>query len=282
MSEQGDLFDEGGAESSFSESAAMALAGLYSDEGLDSSALSGEERRLYELSANAFSAIAHAVASELPIAGEIERFRGKILAAADAAGRQANAGAPASGAAAERAMRRAAEIAADDRVDPDARAVYEAAHKVHHEIARLRGFLRFGPAPDGVYCAACSPDHFVLPALAAYFKKRFGGAPWAIIDEKRRLRLSHAPGRAFALTRLDPRQNAPAPEAETEGARDGKWEDLWRRYHSAINNPSRANPGLQNSLIPRRYRKYLTEMQPSKAGERDQETDDSASHKSSD
>jgi len=268
--EQGDLFGnaEAGAgvcagagacaeawEKGLSAADALALAGLYSDEGVDLEALPPEAGRLFELSANAFSAIIHARASELPIAAQIARFGEKVLAAADAAGMSANAAAPAARGRAESAMRRAAELAAEDRGDRDACAVHEAAHKARHEICRLRGLLRFAPGEGGAYVALCSPDHFVLPALGGHFKKRFGGAPWAIIDEKRRLRLSHAPKRPLELFRI-----GEIPEAPGE-AQGGKWESLWRQYHKAVSNEDRRNPELQRQFLPQRYWKHLTEMQ---------------------
>jgi len=256
--EQGDLFGEGdGAENRerISDADMRALAGLYSDAGLDFLALPPESSRLFELSVNAFSAIIHAKMSELPISVSISRFEQKVLAAADAAGMSANAAAAAEQARAETAMRRAAELAAEDRCDPDACAVYEAAHKVRHEICRLRGILRFAPGEDGVYVALCSPDHFVLPALGEHFRKRFGGVPWAIIDEKRLFRLRHEPKKPFEFSRIS---EAPSPSKPPQS---GKWEDLWRQYHKTVSNENRYNPGLQKQFLPQRYWKHLTEMQ---------------------
>jgi len=146
--EQGDLFSESSADGerqkAFSDADMIALAGLYSDEGVDLCALPDESSRLYELSVNAFSAIVHARMSELPISAKIERFERKVLGAADSAGRLANAAAATARGRTEALMRRAAELAAEDRGDPDACAVYEAAHKVSHEICRIR-FLALCP-----------------------------------------------------------------------------------------------------------------------------------------
>jgi len=256
---QGDLFggsdDAEGQEKRFSKADIHALSGLYSDEGIDFSAMSPEASRLYELSVNAFSAVLHAKMSEMPISVAISRFEQKIFAAADAAGMSANAAAAAGRDRTEIVMRRAAELAAEDRGDPDACTVYEAAHKVRHEICRIRGLLRFGPDEDGVYTALCAPDHFILPALGEHFKKRFGGAPWAIIDEKRLLRLSYIPKKPFEFSRI-----GEIPEA-LKGLQNGKWENLWRQYHKTISNENRYNPDLQKQFLPQRYWKHLTEMQ---------------------
>jgi probable DNA metabolism protein len=159
-------------------------------------------------------------------------------------------------------------------------------YKVAHEIDRLMGFLRFspveqvagsparddvtepisfsprgeGPQGAGRYIARCAPDHFVLPALAFHFTKRFGETSWAIIDERRGL----------ALVREDagePRIIAPGGCRETRRGLHGQapaavdpWENLWRSYHRTINIESRKNPRLQRQFMPLRYRPYLTEF----------------------
>jgi len=249
--EQGELFGERPSNATFSDADVVALAGLYSDFGVDVSALPPDYLRLHRLCPNALDAVVHARVSGLAISGATDRFVRRILAAADAAGRSANAGVAAVRERTEAVMGRAAELAAEDSGDPDARAVHGAAGKVRHEISRLMGFLRFAPGADGVYEAVCSPDHFVLPALGEHFRKRFGGAPWGIVDVKRRIRLSHAPGRPFVLS---------AVREMPESAKDGKWESLWRGYHEAAGNADRSNPDLRDKFVPRRYRWHMTEM----------------------
>jgi probable DNA metabolism protein len=97
----------------------------------------------------------------------------------------------------------------------------------------------------------------VLPALAGHFELRFGGTPWVIIDEKRRLTLVYLPGERTRLV------DGTAPGALAgngeKAARDG-WEELWRTYHRSIDNEARKNPKLQRQFMPERYQKYLTEM----------------------
>jgi probable DNA metabolism protein len=192
--------------------------------------------------------------SELPIEVEIVRFGFKTLAAAKGAAnavRQAVGKAvPADWTAYEEA-RLGAERQAHDRGDAGVRAVLAAAYKVAHEIDRMRGFLRFSPNGDGVYMARCAPDHFVLPALAAHFTRRFGEQGWAIIDEKRKLCLSRRPG--------EPPQLFDLPSSLLPANND-PWIDLWRHYHRTINNESRKNPQLQRQFMPERYWKYLPEF----------------------
>jgi len=191
---------------------------------------------LFELSVDAYYAVIHATMSGLPIQREICRFIEKIRKAGDRAG---------------------AERAASDRGDGDVLAVLRAAYKVTVEIHRLTGLLRFSPDSEGVYIARCSPDYFILPALAEHFTLRFGQTPWAIIDEKRKLRLQGENGAPARLIELPPSDQ---PAAATGKETGDSWEELWRLYHRSVNNEARKNPRLQRQLMPERYHKYLPEM----------------------
>ncbi|MDR0585135.1 MAG: TIGR03915 family putative DNA repair protein [Treponema sp.] len=240
---QQELFGETGAQGPpVSARDLAAVAGLYSSEELDLSALPPAGRRLFELSVNAFDAFVHAWMSGFPVEAETVRFGRKVFAAA----RRAD------GPEAERA---AADRASSDRGDPDTRTVLETARKVCREIDRLRGLLRFNPDDKGVYIARCAPDHFVLPALCEHFTRRFGDTSWVIIDEKRRLCLYRLKGKAPELSGLPPEfLRLPAAPSSIE------WEELWRHYHKTINNESRNNPNLQRQFMPKRYWKYLPEL----------------------
>ena len=193
---------------------------------------------IFELSADAYYAALYAGMSDLPIKGEISRFIEKV--------RQAGC--------ASSDARSSATRAALDRGDPDVLAVLRVAGKVQHEIHRLTGLLRFRPDLNGVYTARCSPDHFILPALAEHFTLRFGETPWAIIDEKRNLCLFREKG--------VPARLVPLSAASLNAAEDGKkdsWEDLWKLYHRSINNEAKKNLTLQRQFMPERYHKYLPE-----------------------
>ncbi|MDR2716870.1 MAG: TIGR03915 family putative DNA repair protein [Treponema sp.] len=230
-------------------------AGMHMETGIDFSDLPPEIFGFYELSANAFGAIVYAWMSELPVTGQTIRFGKKILAAKNTV---TNNTGPTQRGKLEAAQRKAAGLAAADRGDFDVQAVREAAYKVWHETNRLMGLLRFCPDEKGVYTAQCEPDHFVLPALGPHFMERFGGTPWAIIDNRRRLSLCCKMGQTGAAGgTFEFSANAESPFSFEKGQ---GWENLWRHYHKTINNESRNNPELQKRFMPTRYWKYLTEM----------------------
>jgi len=205
------------------------------------SRLEGTARDLFELSANAFYGIILAWISELPIEKEIISFGREILAAAQNFDNSDD-------------KRRAADKAANNRANSDTLTVLKTADKVQVEIHRMEGLLRFSVNEDGQYVARCEPDHFILPCLEEFFTARFGDTPWAIIDEKRGLRLERKPGDRAKINIL---------EESLEGfpsAKNNEWEELWKHYHKTINNEDRKNSDLQRKLMPKRYWKHLPEM----------------------
>jgi probable DNA metabolism protein len=218
---------------------------------------------LFELSCTAHEAFVCGWMSESPIETEIIRYAFGVLSAARAA---LPAAAPYHWTESEQA-REKAERASRNHLDPNVRTVLETAFKAGREIDRLKGLLRFTPGDKGVYTACCSPDHFVLPALADHFCRRFAGSPWALIDEKRRLILLRLVGEEACLLPLDEGQarlHSPEPSPYAAAGRAGEsdpWEHLWKHYFKTINNPARENPGLQRRFMPRRYWKYLPEKQ---------------------
>jgi hypothetical protein len=216
--------------------------------------LEGAAGVLYQVSADAYHALVYTWMSGFSLEVRALRYALKVLSAAQEAARAAGmAGGPASEKSppwytCEKARNGAAR-AARNRHDDDCRTVLAAAYQVAHEIDRLMGFLRFKPDVHGHYIARCAPDHFVLPALAPHFARRFGDLPWAIIDEKRDLTLI-GEGRECRIVVTE----------DVPSSWEDPWEELWRCYHRTVNIESRNNPRLQRRFIPLRYREYLNEF----------------------
>ena len=214
------------------------LLSSYFKGNFDISLFNKTARNLFELSADVFDTIIHAWMSEFPIEREILEFTEKIFKTA----RNYTS---------LEEKRRVAKRLVSDRSEQNTLTVLNAAQKVQYETHRMMGLLRFTPDENG-YTAYFSPDHFILPALTEYFTARFGNTAWVIIDEKRQLRLYCPPGESSKLVRQE--------TFNGNNSSGDEWEDLWRHYHKTINNESRKNTGLQRQLMPKRYWKYLPEM----------------------
>jgi hypothetical protein len=223
--------------------------------------LGGAAGILYRVSADAYDSLVYTWMSGFSLEVQALRYALRVLSAAWEAARAGGAAEPPGGALPEGPApsappwytrgeaRKGAALAARNRHDEDCRTVLAAAYQVAHEIDRLMGFLRFKPGANGRYIARCAPDHFVLPALAPHFTRRFGDTPWAIIDEKRGLTLVRDGGDCQILV-----------TGEAPPSLEDPWERLWQCYHRTINIESRNNSRLQRRFIPLRYRDYLSEF----------------------
>jgi probable DNA metabolism protein len=143
----------------------------------------------------------------------------------------------------------------------------DSSQAVSRETHRMMQLLRFNAAAGGVYVARCAPEYYVLPALAEHFTVRFGETPWAIIDEKRSIALTRLDGGEPLLEALSgPLLEKLFPAGEIRGGAAGEtpddgWEDLWKRYYRSINIENRKNPDCRRQNMPKRYWKYLPEVQ---------------------
>jgi probable DNA metabolism protein len=216
--------------------------------------LSGIAQELYEVSAAGYSNFVYAWMSEFPIEAEIIRFGFSLIyAARNAHTRSANN----SPEMVSYRGREAAENARNNRMEFAVKIVRDASFKVSREVHRLSGLLRFSLGSANVPVALCSPDHFVLPILSEHFTLRFGDSPWAIVDERRRLALIKHINTDAQLEVFNP---VHPWFAELQNAGGDNWEKLWLSYFKAINNESRTNPKVQLQFMPKRYWKYLPEM----------------------
>ena len=212
---------------------------------------------LFEYSARAYHAITSAQMCETLSRSDVKQYIRKIRRAIRDAELSFGHGSSncKSGSDLQLAVRSEADKAAIDRGDPVVRSVLDAAYRVDHEIHRLMGLLRFSPRPDGVWLARCAPDNFILPVFADHFSLRFGEAPWAIIDEKRNCALVRLYNKETCFGSLHS-----FPFLSGQDLPEDNWEELWRSYHRSVNIENRKNPALRLQFMPRRYWKYLPEL----------------------
>lgn len=130
---------------------------------------------------------------------------------------------------------------AHDETDDIVRTVLTAARRVSKEIHAFQGLLRFAETRSGVFEAIFEPDADVVFALFPFFKARFGSTRFRIIDIAR----SRCAGEPVE-------QEGPPPPDE--------WKSLWKVFYDSTENPSRLNPKVRLQHMPRRYWKYLPEV----------------------
>jgi len=149
--------------------------------------------------------------------------------------------------------------------DPDVLEVRNTCRRVLHEQLRMKQFIRFQKAKDGTYLAVVSPDHNVLPLITDHFQDRFNDQPWLIYDAKRHYGYYYD-GQTVIHVTFEDESTVPFDlsngkmNTDILSDNDLLFQNLWRTYFKAICIKERMNPKKQLSDMPRRYRKYMTEV----------------------
>lgn len=150
--------------------------------------------------------------------------------------------------------------------DPDVLFIHQHARKVSSEIHRFKGLLRFQEFRSGRFVALYEPDYDITLPLSFHFQQRLASQRWVILDCRRQQ----------AATWNGTRLNAETPQGEllTGNAlqacladdgpsdRESYNQQLWQTFHRTVAIENRTNSNLQRQLMPSRYWKHLTEMQP--------------------
>lgn len=150
-----------------------------------------------------------------------------------------------------------------DFSDPDLLTIIQNCRKVRREAHRMIQFVRFQKAIDGTYFSMIEPEYDILPMIMRHFNDRFSDQQFIIYDRKRdygffykedtcsRITIS-GDGGHLTTGRLD---------EELSDKDERLFQSLWRTYFKSIAISERANPRKQRQDMPRRYWKYLTEIQ---------------------
>lgn len=136
----------------------------------------------------------------------------------------------------------------DDRVLILTRAIQHLTHEAH----QYKGFLRFSDC-GGVLVGQITPKNRVLPLLRPHFCQRMPEEAFLIHDKTHREGLFYAGGK-WKVRPVDHLSLDKPDQAELE------CRALWRRFYETIAIPSRYNPSLRRSNMPKRYWSDMTEF----------------------
>lgn len=124
---------------------------------------------------------------------------------------------------------------------------------VWYEAERLKGFVRFLETKEGVLYSDISPDNNVLEILAEHFFDRLKGEKWIINDVKRK-KCAVSDGKNVIIMNGIESLNINSSDNELF------WQQLWKCFFDTISVEGRKNEKLQNSKVPKKYRKYMIEF----------------------
>lgn len=148
--------------------------------------------------------------------------------------------------------------------DDDVLRIKEIAQKVAKEAEQLRQFVRFQETADGVYFAPVSPRYNVLSLIVAHFKERYAGQQWIIYDTNRNVGLFYDTRSVneVMFSRKDLMKLKIGKLGDDKlSADEAFFQEMWREYFQSTTIKERINLKLQRQHMPKRYWKYLTEMQ---------------------
>lgn len=134
--------------------------------------------------------------------------------------------------------------------------VIQISNYVSREAHKLKGFLRFQKMKNNFYYAIMSPTNNVIGILTNHFSKRLKNEYFIIKDEKRNIYAFYDSKKIIYLTDEEIKQlNLQTDEIEEE------IELLWKSFFKTISIKERINLKCQRNFMPKKYWKYIIEME---------------------
>lgn len=129
---------------------------------------------------------------------------------------------------------------------------------VWHEYHHLYGFVRFQELENGILYAVIHPKNRVLSFLGDHFTNRFPREHFMIYDEIHDMCLMHGAGKDWFLVEgaLVSRDNLPQISVK-----ETQIQELFRYFCEKIAIIERGNEGLQQQMLPLRFRPDMVEFQ---------------------
>jgi probable DNA metabolism protein len=154
-----------------------------------------------------------------------------------------------------------------DYANADVLKVKQAQKVVAKEAMRTIQFVRFQKTADDIYFSALSPAFDVIPLVTQHFLNRFKDQQWVIYDLKREYGVFYDLKEVKEITLDNPQFSRLTGEIDTNIMKEDEagYQNLWQNYVQAVTIRERLNLKLQLQHMPRRYWKYLTEMQRKKS-----------------
>lgn len=147
--------------------------------------------------------------------------------------------------------------------DQDVLEVVQNARKVKKEAMRMLQFVRFQQTKDGLYFCGIEPEYDVLPLVLGHFRSRFADQQWLLYDLKRNYgafyNRSAVEEVQLSGSEISRQTGQVSENVLHEG--DALYQTLWKTYFKNLSIAERKNLRLQRQHMPRRFWKYITEMQ---------------------
>lgn len=128
--------------------------------------------------------------------------------------------------------------------------------RVRHEIHKQKGFLRFKETKNHFLYGEIEPESNILYFLAKHFKERLKEEHFLIHDKKRHLLCVYDTVNVYLIKEEEVKKLEIEYEKEELDI-----EDLWKTFFQTIAIEERKNERCQKSFMPKKYWKYMIEME---------------------
>lgn len=148
--------------------------------------------------------------------------------------------------------------------DDDVLHIKDIAQKVGTDARKLIQFIRFQETADGIWFAPVSPRYNVLSLIVAHFRSRYSGQPWIIYDTMRNSGLYYdiRTVQEISFSQEDLRELTSGKLSNDKlSDEEAFFQKMWKEYFQSITIKERINLKLQRQHMPKRYWKYLPEIQ---------------------
>ena len=129
---------------------------------------------------------------------------------------------------------------------------YDLIKRIGTEIHRMKGFVRFSLAENGVYYSHFSTDNNIVDLLLPHFADRFSSQPFALHDVKRNI-IAMYNGKERKVVKLSEPLSVALENGEEE------FIELWQTYYRKVTVNERINECTMRGYMPVRYHGHLSE-----------------------
>lgn len=165
---------------------------------------------------------------------------------------------------ARRTCKRQKMAAINDVTHPRVKPFFEAVRSVDNECEKIRQFARFQHLKEEgreVWFARVNPKDAVVPLVLGHFVERFNVQPFILYDEVHGMAGVWDGHRRYLVDADEETLSLPPA-----GADEALMQDAWRTFYRVLSVEARYNPELRRKLMPKRFWKNLTELQPDVPG----------------
>ncbi len=130
------------------------------------------------------------------------------------------------------------------------------AEYVSHETHKMKGFTRFKEINNNILYAEIEPVNNILELVSKHFEKRLKNEYWIIKDVQRKLFSVYDKKNFYII----PEENFKL-EDFTISNEEKEIKEMWQLFYKTIGIKERKNDRCRMNFMPKRYWKYLIEME---------------------